>query len=130
MHQYLEAGQRFDEGINETREARDVAAQLSIGRYVTGEGDTTATPADFKMMVFEAREDTEAAKDIKCFYLRFTDLPAWAHGINDESDIRANDILLELEATNGNTYRYLINNRGITPYADAESLRYDDGEIA
>lgn len=130
MHQDLEAGMQFDEGISETRQARDVAIQLGIGRYVTGEGDTTATPADFKMMVFEPREDSESARDIKCFFLRFTDLPAWTHGIDDETDIRANDILLELEATTGNNYRYLINSQGITPYADAESLQYDDSELA
>ena len=72
----------------------------------------------------------KSLEDVERVVLRFPQLAGQSFGLSDDELPReTNDVLVEVQYAGDIRYRYLINSRGITPYADAESLDFDDAEM-
>lgn len=100
------------------------------------------SPAPYDEMVWAPLPKVEGIEDevmvgtrhalegVERVVMRFPQLAGEAFNLSEEELPReVNDVLIEVQRADGNTFRYVINSRGITPYTDAESLEYDDSEM-
>lgn len=133
LHHYYE-GARGD----------DKTLQRSIGERATALAVTPVPPVEPKLFVelksneavlrrhtydemqWQPRPGTDTASRIDRILVRFPliDDPEYGQYAGENGTVSINDVLIQI-----GEHRYLLNDQGVVPYADGESLKFDDREI-
>ena len=78
-------------------------------------------------MEWRPKDGTNASVWVKSIFVRYPRLEGeqFANHVDETGALVPNDILIQV-----NEDRYLLNDRGLTPYVDGESLDFDKEELA
>lgn len=123
----------------DTAEAIEDATRLALGAEVETSGFSTRyiqrethevddqIAETRKITLIPLNKEAHTVEDVDHFTLEFTELPGWTlteefPEVDGDIIIRINDVLLTLQTTRGNTFRYLVNKDGVTAVPGLKAL--------